>query len=280
MKKVRNHILVPIDFSTDSVHALEYGIEVANALNFDLRLIHVKRKNADYDSSINLSDFDEVLRAGIIDNFEKLIIQYKGRLKGIFDYKIREGRIYTEICNQAKYADSEFIIMGTHGVSGFEERWMGSNAFRVVSHASCPVLSTRYDFPMRPIKHIVLPIDKTDDTRLKVPFVAKLALTFKAKVSVIDVRDNNRISTRKKLNEYMAQVMGYLQRKNIECERASLKGSHISDVIIEYALINDADLIAIMNDRNEKSSRILLGHTAQQMVNHSPIPVLSFNGKI
>lgn len=278
MIKVRHHILVPIDFSNDSIHALEYAIDIANRLNFDIRLIHVKRKNADYNASFNLQDFDEVLKAGIIDNFEKLLEKYKDKLNGYFDYRIREGRIFNEICNQGKYGDSEFIIMGTHGVSGFEERWMGSNAFRVVSHADRPVISTRYDFPMRPIKHIILPIDKTADTRLKVPIVAKLALTFNAKVSVVDVRDNNRIATRKRLDEYMAQVMLYLERKKINCGRSSLKGYNISDTLIEYALINDADLIAIMNDRTEKAKTILIGQVAQQMVNHSPIPVLSFNG--
>lgn len=277
---IPKHILVPIDFSNDSIHALEYAIVVANNLNFDIRLIHVKRKNADYDSSFNLKDFDEVLKSGIIEKFEQVINKYLKIFKGTFDYKIREGRIYNEICNQAKYGDSEFIIMGTHGVSGFEERWMGSNAFRVVSHSECPVLSTRYDFALRPIKHIVLPIDITDETRFKVPFVAKLAQTFNAKVSVIDIRETDKVVIKKKLESSVNQVLSYLKRKKVICIHDSLKGANSTNKVIEYALLNDVDLITIMNDKSSKSTNFLMGQYAQQMVNHSPIPVLSFKPEV
>ncbi len=274
-----SHILVPVDFSKDSINALEHGIVIANELSYDIRLIHVKRKNADYNASFNLNDFDEVLVSGIEDNFESLIKIYRKEIKGDMDYRIREGRIYSEICNQAKYGDAEMIIMGTHGVSGFEEKWVGSNAFRVVSHSICPVITIRYNFPKRLIRKIILPIDETVETRQKVPFVANLALIFKAEVHVIDVRENNKAQTRKILDEYVGQVMSFLKRRRIKCIRDSLKGNNLTDVIIEYALLCDADLIAIMNEHNEHTKHIWLGPYAQQMVNHSPIPVISFQSK-
>lgn len=274
-----SHILVPIDFSKDSINALEHGIVMARKLECDIRLIHVKRKNADYNASFNLNDFDEVLISGIEDNFENLIDTYRNDISGEIDYRIREGRIYNEICNQAKYGDAEMIIMGTHGVSGFEERWVGSNAFRIVSHSPCPVLTIRYNFPKRAIKKIILPIDSSLDTRQKVPFVAHLAVIFKAEVHVIDVRDNNKSATRKILDEYVSQVLSYLKRRKIKCFRDSLKGRNLTDIIIEYALLCDADMIAIMNEHNERTKHIWIGPLAQQMVNHSPIPVISFQSK-
>ncbi|MGE4289872.1 MAG: universal stress protein [Salinivirgaceae bacterium] len=270
------HILVPIDFSSDSINALEHSIMIANKLSMDLMMIHVKRKNADYDPSFNLNDFDEVVRSGVIDNFEQIVHQYQKQLKGVFHYRIREGRIYTEICHQAKYGDAEMIIMGTHGVSGFEEKWVGSNAFRVVSNAICPVLTTRYSFPKRPIKKIVMPIDISKDTRLKVPKTVELALIFGAELHVVDVRDNNKSSTKKILEEYILQIGAYLKRHKVKWVHESIKGKNLTSSIIEHALLMDADLISIMNEQNEKARNIWLGPYAQQMVNHSPVPVLSF----
>ena len=270
------HLLVPIDFSNDSIHALEFAIMIANRLGFNIRLIHVKRKNADFNASFSISDFDEVIKSGIADNFEKLIGLYDSQLLGQFDYRIREGRIYGEICNQAKYGDSELIVMGTHGVSGFEERWVGSNAFRVVSNAACPVITVRHDFPHRPVSRIVLPIDTSNETRQKIPFVAELALIFNAEVHVIDIRENNKAATLKTLAEYSTQVLAYLKRKKIKCVRDSLKGKSLADITIEYSLMCDADLVSIMIEQNEKSHSLWLGAYAQKMVNHSPIPVISF----
>ncbi len=197
------HILVPIDFSNDSIRALEHAILLSKKLNYNIRLIHVKRQNADYDASFNFNDFDEVLKSGVRDNFERITSEYSNEIKGEIDYKIREGRIYTEICNQAKYGDAEMIIMGTHGVSGFEEYWIGSNAFRVASNVTCPVITIRYNFPLRGITKIVLPIDSSDASRQKVPFIAGMALLFNAELHIIDVRENNKVSTIKKLKEYM-----------------------------------------------------------------------------
>lgn len=270
------HILVPIDFSSDSLNALEHAIMIANRLNLNIMLIHVKRKNADYDPSFNLKDFDEVVKSGVIENFEKIIEQYQKNLKGSFDYRIREGRIYTEICHQAKYGDAEMIIMGTHGVSGFEEKWAGSNAFRVASNAVCPVLTTRYSFPMRTIRKIIMPIYDNKVTRLKVPKTVEIALIFGAELHIVDIRDNNKTATKKKLDDYTNEVIAYLKRHKVKWIRESLRGKNPTSVLIEYALLMDADLITIMDERSEKSHQFWLGSYAQQMVNHSPVPVLSF----
>ncbi len=273
---ITKHILVPIDFSNDSISALEYAILLSNQLNYNIRLIHVKRQNADYNASFNFSDFDEVIKSGVRDSFERITKEYSKEAKGIIDYKIREGRIYTEICNQAKYGDAELIIMGTHGVSGFEEHWAGSNAFRVASNASCPVVTIRYNFPLRPIKKILLPIDSSLESRQKVPFVAEMALLYNAELHIIDIRGNNKAQTLKKLNEYMSQVSLYLERRKVKVIRDSIKANNIAESCIEYGLMVDADLIAIMTGQNKRQSNILLAAYAQQMINHSPVPIISF----
>lgn len=41
-------VLVPVDFSRDSMNALNAAISVANKIESDIRFIHV-RKNKDYD---------------------------------------------------------------------------------------------------------------------------------------------------------------------------------------------------------------------------------------
>jgi nucleotide-binding universal stress UspA family protein len=272
---MEKYILVPVDFSSDSVNALEHAIVYSNKMGYNIRMIHVKRKNADYDPSFNLEDFDEVLRSGVIDKFENLERQYRSLLTGKMDYCVREGRVYTEISNQAKYGDARMIIMGTHGVSGFEERWAGSNAFRVVSHATCPVITIRNSFQVQPIKTIILPIDTTTQTRQKVPLTAKLAQLFDASVIAVDIREDNKASTKKKLDEYMSAVTLFLERHKIRHSRESIKAKNVAEATIEFALVNDADLIATMIDRNEYSPQLFTSPYSQQLVNHSPIPVLS-----
>ncbi|MCK4661683.1 MAG: universal stress protein [Bacteroidales bacterium] len=269
------NILVPIDFSEDSINALEFAINIANKFNANIRMLHVKSKYSNYESTYNFKNYNNILNNSIKDYFEIKLKNYKNKLNGKLDYKIRDGKIYREITNQAKYDDAELIVMGTHGVSGFEELWVGSNAYRVVTNATCPVVTIRNDFKNKEIKKIVLPIDTTEETRQKVPFISLLAKAFDAEIFVVTVRESEIPDIIKKLTQYSEQVIEYISNKGIKCQSYSLVGTNITDITIDYALKIEADLIAAMTEQTENPKNIFLGAYAQQMVNHSTIPVIS-----
>ena len=82
-----------------------------------------------------------------------------------------------------------FLVMaGTHGASGFEEFWIGSNANRIVSALRKPVITIRGGVNInRNLEKIVLPLDSTPETRQKVPFTAYMAKIFNAEVHILRV---------------------------------------------------------------------------------------------
>ena len=270
------NILVPVDFSTGSMHALEYAIKTVNKIGGDLRILHV-RKSKSYDRPFILKD-SEKSYSNTVDEFCNEILdhykdQYKG--KGAFDYVISTGKIYRNVIEEAEKLGAGLIVMGTHGVSGFEELWLGSNAYRVVSKSSCPVLTIRHGFKRKNIKKIILPIDIYKNTRQKVPVVAELAAKLKAEVHVLDVRTSDRKDIIYRLTKYGDQAFEYIDKQGIKVIRKAKKGSDIVDAIVAYGCHINADLIAISKlDRGTPGNQSI-SSTAQQMVNHSPIPVLS-----
>ncbi len=271
------YILVPVDFSPSSINAMEHAVLYANAIGCDIRMIHVKRRNADYDPAINFNDYDEVLKSSVINNFKRIIAHFKSKMKGRIDYCVRDGRVFTEVCNQAKYGDALMIISGTNGVSGFKERWEGSNAFRIVSHATCPVITIKYNFVPQSPRRIVVPIDNTARTRLKIPIVAKIAKCFDAEMMLIDIRNDNKPSTQKKMEDAMKAVTVYLDRHNVRYSKDNLrvKKKKTATAVIDYALENDADLIAATSERLDNNWQLFSVSNPQKLVNHSPIPVIT-----
>ncbi|HBF87889.1 MAG TPA: hypothetical protein DDX39_04525 [Bacteroidales bacterium] len=267
-------IIVPIDFSNDSINALEHAIYMANKIDGDVRMINV-RKAKTQDIPSYFKDFNLVFGNTVEGYFEIIFEKYKDRVKGRFDYKVRDGKVYQEIINQAKYDDAYMIVMGTHGLSGFEEFWIGSNAYKVVSNAPCPVITIRNGFLRTGLSKIILPIDMSSESRKKVPVVADLALMFDAEIHTIAVRETNAQDIVDKLELYTTQVCEYFTNKKVRCHTESLYGDNITNITIEYAKGVDADLIAIMTEQDEDMYNLWLGAYAQQMVNHSPIPVLS-----
>jgi len=271
-------ILVPIDFSADSINALEHAIIIANKIDASVRLIHVV-KSKKFEPPFVINEFTSILSNSIDDFMKRIIEKYAKKVKAGMDFKIREGKIYREICNQAKYDDAYLIIMGTHGVSGFEEKVIGSNAYRVVVNSPCPIITIRQKFnPIEPRK-IILPIDMSKETRKKIPFVTEYALNFNSEIHVIGVSNVNSNDIKQKLTLYCNQVEEYLNEKKLAVHKDIIMNNDITESIIQYAVKNDAQLIAIMTEQLNRLA-FWLGPTAQEIVNNSPIPVMSFSSLI
>jgi len=271
-------ILVPIDFSGDSINALEHAIVMSNKLKTHIRLIFVK-KSRNFNVNFDLTKDAPPYKKSVEHYFNVLIDEFKHKylVDGIFDYKVRLGSIYREITNQAKYDDAYVIVMGTHGVSGFEEYMIGSNAYRVVSNAPCPVITIRLGYLPTELKRIVIPLDISRETRQKVPFIAELATKFNAEIKIVGVRETNRKAVIFKIEKYCDQVYNQLVALNIPCTKEHIYGDNITAITLEYAKKVDAQLISIMTEQTEKAQNLWLGDYAQQMVNHSTIPVISIH---
>ncbi len=270
-------ILVATDFSADSINALEHALVWAHKLQANLRLYHVVKSSKFDLPGFNPGNQDqalEVAKEAMKVLFQEYVNSYQVPDK-IFDYKVEEGKVYHQIVQEAIGFDASVVVMGTHGTSGFEEYFAGSNSFRVVSRASKPVLTIRLGFPKGAPKTIVLPIDVTTQTRQKVPLVAELAHLFEAKVHIMGVRETDTPEVIYKVNQYVDQVVEYLEARSIEHDWEVRKGGNITKITIEFAKEKDADLICIMTEQTERPENLWLGTYAQQMINQSPIPVLS-----
>jgi len=270
-------IIVAIDFSKCSIHALEYAIKLSNTLKTNIIMVWVDSARTD-ESVLNPVDSS---RKEITSSFDQLIEKYSAQLEqGQMSYKIRKGKVHIEVANQAKYSDAMMVIAGTHGVSGFEEFWIGSNAYRIVTYAPCPVITIRtsYDYNSN-INNIVIPIDSTLETRQKIPFATKLSKYFNAEIHVLSLYTTSIQAVRQRVDNYSKQITKYLDEENVKYTLEAVDVENITKSIINYAKKVDGDIIAIMTEQETTTANLFLGAYAQQMVNHSPIPVLNIHAK-
>jgi nucleotide-binding universal stress UspA family protein len=271
-------ILVAIDFSKCSIHALEYAISLANRVKANIIMVWVD--NTKSDESVFMEPAD-ASRKEISKSFEDLIAKYSPQLEtGEINYKIRKGKVHIEVANQAKYSDAMLVIAGTHGVTGFEEFWIGSNAYRIVTYAPCPVITIRAGYKFKEeMERIVVPIDSTLETRQKVPFACSIAQIFDAELHVLALYSTTIAAVRYKVDNYSKQVKSFLENEKVKFKMASIEADNITNASIDYAKEIDADLITIMTEQETTTANLFLGAYAQQMVNHSPVPVLSLQAK-
>lgn len=270
-------IIAAMDFSDGALNALNFAIHTANSVGANIMLVWVEKKR----NSMSIYSDANDPRLEVKKRFEEIIASNKDILKvGKFMYKMRNGKVYRELVNQAKYHDALMIVAGTHGASGFEEFWIGSNANKIVSYSECPVVTIRNEFLCdSPIKTIILPLDSTRETRQKVPFTGQLAKLYGAKILLLSLYSSTHQTIRDLVNGYTDQAREYLNNKEVENETFSAESSNLTETTIEFAKEHNADLISITTEQETATSNLLIGPYAQQMVHHSPIPVLSIRPK-
>ena len=145
-RRTYSRILVPIDFSENSVKALRYGLQFATAYKARLDLLHViesaNQPAAYYNAQLPATKpVSEIVASGRREMDRLWAREIPVNVDCSSEVAI--GRVHREIADYAKKNFLDLIVMGTHGLSGFERLLMGSVTEKVVRAANCPVLTVK-----------------------------------------------------------------------------------------------------------------------------------------
>ena len=266
-------IIVPLDLSDESLNGLNLAMMMATKTGANILLVHVIGKNTG-DYYKQMENENQLAQT----KFEGILRKYKEKVKLNFtlSYIIKEGKIFKEIADLADKHEEALTVLSTHGASGFEELFIGGNAYKITSRSKNPVITVRRSKIPSNIDNIVMPLDMTFQTREKVPYTVEFAKIFGSKIHLLTIRLSNLKSIEKKLHQYAEQVASYLDIHKVPYTVEHLHGGNLTDLTLEYSRSIDADLISIMTEQEKSASNLLLGNFAHQMINKAYIPVLSF----
>ena len=140
-------ILHATDFSRASSRALDTAVDFAKQFKAELLLVHVLVPHVMYppDSEADpllYVELEKSARQQAQSSLEALANKLK-RTKVKVRSLLLKGIAHDQIVRAAKNRRADMIVIGTHGRAGISKLLMGSVASRVVSHASCPVLTVR-----------------------------------------------------------------------------------------------------------------------------------------
>lgn len=274
-----NKILVPIDFSEQSLIALEQSYNLAKEYNAEITLLYVIEDNGLF-AKLFSNEQHETLRKDIQDQLDKLAEEVSKKSKLTVNTLVGKGTIYEKIAEVAELINATMIVMGTNGATGMKKRFIGSNALRVTRESKIPVITIKGKHHRNGCKNIVLPLDLTKETREKVTKAVELSKLFHgAAVRVVSVLFTTDEFLVNRLTRQLAQVKTFLEKEGVECSAEIIKGSKgietLSENVIEYAKQVEGDLIMIMTQQEVDFTELFIGSGAQEIINQSPIPVYS-----
>lgn len=137
------HVMAPLDFSSPSLDAVEYAIQVANHFGARMTLVHVLEPIY-YGAELGLQSVEAKWQKWVhwrtqLDQLVGLISSF-GLATGTM---IRGGVPADSIIDVAKEQGCDLIVMGTHGRRGWSRLRFGSVAEAVLRQAPCPVLTVK-----------------------------------------------------------------------------------------------------------------------------------------
>jgi len=149
-------IIVPIDGSQTSNHALATALALARESGGRLRLIHVVEEMA------YLTGYDQF--GGYAGDLLKVMRETGGNILAEGLAKAREGGVEADevlydslgerlpevVAEEARRWNADLIVVGTHGRRGVGRILMGSGAEQIVRMAPVPVLVIRSPQPAAP----------------------------------------------------------------------------------------------------------------------------------
>lgn len=274
-----NKILVPIDFSEQSVIALDQSYNLAKEYNAEITLLYVIEDSGMLAKLFSVEQHED-FRKDIQYQLDKLADDVNQKSKITVNTLIARGVIYEKIAEVAELISASMIIMGTNGGGGLKKRFIGSNALRVARESKIPVITIKGKHHRNGCKNIVLPLDLSKETREKVTKAIELSKIFHgAAIRVVSVLFTTDEFLVNRLTRQLGQVKTFLEKEGVECTAEIIKGIKGKDTlaqnIIEYAKQVDGDLIMIMTQQEIDFTEFFIGSAAQEIINHSPIPVYS-----
>ncbi|GJL72940.1 MAG: universal stress protein [Nitrosomonas sp.] len=139
------HILIPVDGSSTSEHALQEALRLAQQHGAQLELVYVVENILNKEGFVIYPELQETIR----NKGRKILTQALNVVQEAgmtAETKLLEGggaRIASVILAEAKRWRAELIVIGTHGRTGISKLIFGSVAEGVVRTSHIPVLLIR-----------------------------------------------------------------------------------------------------------------------------------------
>ncbi len=287
-----NRILCPVDLSDVSRHAIEHAALLARWYDATITTLHVCNPVV-----VPAADFAVVRMPPNPEDIEAARAQVAACLEsagGVDSIVVVEtGEPVDRILEHAKTLPADLIVIGTHGVGGFQHLVLGSITEKVLRKATCPVLTVpphARTTSKLPFKRLLCPVDFSDSSQAALNFAFSLAQEGDAELEILHVFDwaaddeplvNRPINVpeyRRELERDLTAKLCALVPDSVRtwC-RPVIRVAHGKAYreILGIATEDASDLIVMGVHGRHALDMMLFGSTTNQVVRRATCPVLT-----
>ncbi len=269
-------ILVPTDFSDHAEYALKVAAQIARENDGEIILLHMLELPGQGSDAVGTgSDIPEIMffKNKAIEKLESLMdVSY---LEGIqVSEVIQFEKAFEGIINIGHKNNVDLIVMGSHGASGFQEMFIGSNTEKVVRSSDVPVLVIKKEDADFSVQKFVFASDFTDEIKSSFAKVVDFASKFKAHLNLVMINTPNNFKSTEVAKKIMADFIGSFNVSDYTTH--IYNDTNVEKGILNFAKSINADLIGMSTHGRKGLSHFFNGSISEDLVNHAQRPVVTF----
>ncbi len=271
-------VLIPTDFSDNSLNAIRYALELFKYERSDFFIIHAYADNV-YESE-TFSDREaftvikEKVKAQTEDELKKIIKKIK-KWSPNPKHKYTTFSLFGTLIDEAnEVVDSENIdvlVMGTKGETNDRNITFGSNTLQVMKYVKCPVLAVPVGCKPYPPNHVLFPTDfLLPFKKRELKLVSTIARSFVADINFLHVMNFDNLSFRQE--DHKALLESCMGKNKVLFHK--IKGSSLTSAIDAFIEKHQIDLLVMVNSRHSFLEDYLYQSTIDKIGLHIKIPFL------
>ncbi len=269
-------ILVPTDFSEQAENALKVAAQMAKKNGSEIYILNSLELPTHLASSGSTGAMPESLFFIKLaeKHFEELL--KKPFLDGILIHEaiIGHGEVYNDVSEVVKEKDIDLIIMGSHGINGFMEMFIGSNTEKVVRTSKTPVLVIKNEHEDFKTDNFVYATDFSDECKTPFKQAKKFAEETNTHLNLLYINTPSGFKTTMEINDKIEKFVDGMDDSGFSV--FVYNDTSVEKGILNFANETNAHLIGMGTHGRKGLAHFFNGSISEDLVNHANMPVMTF----
>jgi nucleotide-binding universal stress UspA family protein len=271
-------IVAPTDFSADSLNAVYYAADIAQALKTKLSIIYVYKIPVTLEE-ISVQQYDpQEIFSDAEDKMEELKkrIDARTNTRVTIITELMEGSVSENIETYCNSVNTYAVVMGSEPESGFDRMLFGERTISAMKKLDWPLIIVPPAVQFNGIRKIGFACDFEDPgNTIPVKEIKNLVEAFHAELHVVFV---SRVSARL-FDAYTKEQSGWMKEMfaGLNPKYDFIKAEQIDEKIINYAENNKIDLLIVIPKTHSFLHKIFKHSHAKRIVLHAHTPIMTIH---
>ncbi len=276
-------ILLPTDFSINSINAIDYAVELFKDIECRFYLLNVQKASAFISDDMMTVSSSATIYNTIVDAAKKSISNIISKIENKYHNKkhrfvsVVDYDNFIDAINQvsSKY-HVDLIVMGTRGASGLGKVIFGSNTVRVIQRCNMPVLAIPDNCKFNGINKIVFATSnsKQFDTN-ELEALEQIIALGHSELDILHLADQHHLA----YNAYDNMEFFNTHFNEAKHEFIDTISHEMFSAVHKYIEDHNIKLLAIMNKKHSFLERLFIRHNVETFAFDIDIPFLVMQHK-